>query len=117
MKWKVDQNRGSWTATVVLIAARNFEYLRDTQIPVVLDDNINWKTQTLYVDGDWWKTGRFNELLKDDAIILVRKHLGFDDNGSSIVGHKIGLFRIGNVRKDGDVLSFSLVDRLKGAIE
>ena len=117
MKWKVDQNRGSWTATVVLIGDHHYEYLRDEQIPVVLDDNIYWKSRIFYANGDWWKSGRFNELVQDGAIILIRKNLGFDENGSSIVGHKIGLFRIGNVRRDGDVLSFELIDRLKGAVE
>ena len=65
MKWKVDQSRGSWTATVVLIGDRKYEHLRDSKIPVVLDDNIDWKSAKFYTDKDWWKYGRFNELIED----------------------------------------------------
>lgn len=117
MKWQVKQARGQWFGEVVSVGDSRFQNLRGARVAIVLTDNVNFRERRFEVDADWWHKPSFNELIDEHAVILMRRFEGFDDNGSAIVGDKVGMFRIANVTKDQNRLSFDLAERLEGAVQ
>lgn len=122
LTFKVNQQRGSWTAKVVS-GAEALGLDRDAFVPVIVDDDDGrflWNERryhaTLDVEhGAWWlrpeKQG-WRILLLMGRPVLLRK--GFD-RVKMQAGQKVAVFRFANYLFGDECFTFDILERLGAA--
>ena len=119
--WSVNQDRGSWWATVI----KGDDAPVGHRMPVLLihprgeerGSGVDWRSRKYLATpndrGAWWQRGGFSEAVRNAEMVLLRKSLGHDDDGVAIAGGpKIAVFRISSVEADEYHFTFTLEERI-----